>query len=144
MSGTTSTAISAQGTQIQIDTGTSGTPVLTTIVNVSDITGFDGKAAEIDVTNLGSTAKERVIGLQDWGQITLATFINLKEVSHAALLAAKKDGKVRNFTVTLSDGSKLAFAAFVMTFPIASKVDTALTGSIVLSITGDITVTPAV
>lgn len=141
MSATTSTAISAQGTTIQIDTGTTGTPNLTAIVNVSDISGFDGKATEIDTTNLSSTAKERVLGLQDWGQVTLSTNINLKEASHAALLAAKKDGKVRNFTVTLSDGSKLAFAAFVTTFPIAAKVDAALTGSVVLSITGDITVT---
>jgi predicted secreted protein len=143
MSATTSTAISAQGTKIQIDTGTSGTPVLTDIVNVSDISGFDGKATEIDTTNLSSTAKERVLGLQDWGQVTLATNVNLKEASHAALLAAKKDGLVRSFTVTLSDGSKLAFSAFVTTFPIAAKVDAALTGSIVLTITGDITVTVA-
>jgi predicted secreted protein len=143
MSATPSTAISAQGTSIQIDTGTSGTPNLVAITNVSDISGFDGKATEIDTTSLTSAAKERVLGLQDWGQVTLSAFINLKEASHAALLAAKKDGKVRNFTVTLSDGSKLAFAAFVTTFPIAAKVDAALTGSIVLTVTGDITVTVA-
>lgn len=143
MTATTSTAISAQGTTIQIDTGTAGTPNLVPIVNVSDISGFDGKATEIDTTNLSSSAKERVLGLQDWGQVTLATNINLKEASHAALLAAKKDGKVRNFTVTLSDGSKLAFTAYVVTFPIAAKVEATITGSIVLSITGDITVTVA-
>jgi predicted secreted protein len=139
----TSTALSAQGTKIELDTGTSGTPSFTDVTNVSDISGFDGKAAEIDVTTLESTAKERRLGLQDWGTVTLATQINLKEASHAALLAAKKDGTERSFKVTLSDGSMLAFNAFVTTFPIGAKVDSVYTGNIALSITGDITVTVA-
>jgi predicted secreted protein len=137
----TSTAQSAQGTAIAIDTGTTGTPSLTPIVNVSEISGFDGKATEIDTTTLTSTAKERVLGLQDWGTVTLTTQINLKEPSHSALLAAKKAGTAKNFTVTLSDGSKIVFAAFVAAFPISAKVDAVYTGSIALTITGDITVT---
>jgi predicted secreted protein len=139
----TSTALSAQGTGIQIDTGTTGTPLLVDITNVSDISGFDGKATQIDVTNLKSTAKERRVGLQDWGSVTLATDINLKEASHAALLAAKQAGTAKSFTVTLSDTSKIAFTAFVSTFPISAKVDAVYKGNIVLDITGDITVTPA-
>jgi len=139
----TSTALSAQGTGIRIDTGTVGSPSLTDIVNVSDISGFDGKATEIDTTTLTSTAKERRLGLQDWGTVTLNTQINLKEASHAALLAAKKAGVAKPFKVTLSDGSTLAFNAFVSTFPLSAKVDTVYTGSIALTITGDITVTVA-
>jgi predicted secreted protein len=137
----TSTAQSAQGTVIEIDTGTSGTPTLVPIVNVSEVSGFDGKATEIDTTTLSSTAKERVLGLQDWGTVTLTTQINLKEPSHSALLAAKKAGTPKSFTVTLSDGSKIAFQAFVAAFPLSAKVDAVYTGSIALTITGDITVT---
>jgi hypothetical protein len=137
----TSTAKSAQGTTIQIDTGTVGAPSLVPVVNVSDISGFDGKATEIDVTTLTSTAKERVLGLQDWGTVTLNTQINLKEPSHAALLAAKKAGTAKPFTVTLSDASTLVFNAFVSTFPLSAKVDSVYTGNIVLTVTGDITVT---
>ena len=139
----TSTAISAQGTGITIDTGTTSAPVLTPITNVSDISGFDGKATEIDVTTLTSKAKERILGLQDWGTLTLNTQINLKEVSHAALLAAKKASTTKPFQLTLSDGTTIAFNAYVSTFPIAAKVDAVYTGNIVLTITGDITVTVA-
>jgi predicted secreted protein len=127
-----------------MNTGTSGAPVLTPVTNVSDVSGFDGKAAQIDVTNLSSTAKERILGLQDWGSVTLAVDINLKEESHAALLAAKKAGTAKDFTVTLSDESTITFSAFVSTFPIAAKVDAVYKGNIVLDITGDITVTPGV
>jgi predicted secreted protein len=135
-----STAQTAQGTVIAIDTGT-GTPTWTPIVNVSDISGFDGKASEIDTTDLSSTAKERRLGLQDWGNVTLALNINLKDASHSALLAAKKAGTQKSFKVTLSDATTLAFSAFVATFPISAKVDGVYTGSVSLTITGDITVT---
>jgi predicted secreted protein len=135
-----STAQTAQGTVIAIDTGT-GTPTWTPIVNVSDISGFDGKASEIDTTDLSSTAKERRLGLQDWGNVTLALNINLKDASHSALLAAKKAGTQKSFKVTLSDATTIAFSAFVATFPISAKVDGVYTGSVSLTITGDITVT---
>jgi len=137
----TSTAISAQGTSITINTGTTAAPVQTPIGNISDISGFDGKATEIDTTTLQSTAKERRLGLQDWGTVTLSAQINLADPGQAALLAAKKAGSLQQFVVTLTDGSKLAFSAFVSTFPISAKVDTVYTGSIALDITGDITVT---
>lgn len=138
---TTSTAISAQGTAITINTGTAAAPVQTPIANISDISGFDGKATQIDTTTLQSTAKERRVGLQDWGTVTLAAQINLADPGQAALLAAKKAGTAQQFTVTLSDGSTLLFYAFVSTFPISAKIDTVYTGSIALDITGDITVT---
>ncbi|CAB3795504.1 phage tail tube protein [Pararobbsia alpina] len=136
-----STAVSAQGTKIELDTGVSGTPTFTPVVNVTDISGFDGKAAEIDVTDLLSAAKERVLGLQDWGSVTLTTNINLKEPSHSALLAAKKASTERSFKMTLSDGTVIAFSAFVASFPIAAKVDGVYSGAISLTITGDIEIT---
>ncbi|APF87599.1 phage tail protein [Ralstonia solanacearum] len=142
MSNTTSTALSAQGTKIEISSGGT-TPTYTQVTNVSDISGFDGKATAIDTTTLSSTAKEKTLGLQDWGSVTLATDINLKEPSHMALLTAKKSGALTGFRVTLSDGSTLVFMAFVMQFPISAKVDSVYKGNIVLEITGDITVTPA-
>jgi predicted secreted protein len=135
-----STAQTAQGTKISMDTGTAGTPVFTVfIANVTDISGFDGTASEIDVTDLASIAKEKVLGLQDWGKLTLTTNINLSEATHAALLAVKKSGAKKGFQVTLSDGSTITFQAFVASFPIAAKVDGVYTGAISLTITGDIT-----
>jgi hypothetical protein len=137
-----STALTSQGTTIGIATGT-GTPVVyTRIVNVSEISGFDGTATAIDTTDLSSTAKETVMGLQAWGNVTLTTSINLSEPSHAALLAAKKSGLAQAFEFTLPDTSTLVFQAFVSSFPVGAKVDGVVTGAIALAITGDITVTP--
>jgi predicted secreted protein len=135
-----STAQTAQGTVIAMDSSTTGPAVYTTpIVNVTDISGFDGTATEIDTTDLSSVAKEKVLGLQDWGKLTLTTNINMSEPTHAALLAAKKSGAKKGFQVTLSDGSTITFQAYVASFPIAAKVDGVYTGAISLTITGDIT-----
>jgi predicted secreted protein len=117
------------------------TPVYAFITNLTDVSGFTQAANVIDVTDLDSTAKEKRLGLQDWGQLTLALNINLKEVSHAALLAAKKAGTLLAFRFTLSDQSTITFSAYVSNFPISAKVDAVVSGSVNLEVSGDITVT---
>ncbi|MDR5833353.1 phage tail tube protein [Caballeronia sp. LZ034LL] len=113
------------------------------VTNLSDITGFNGSANMADVTRLDSKGKEKRPGLQDWGQVTISLFINLKEESHMALLTAKQKGDKLGFKLTLSDGSTIEFKAYVKDFPISAKVDQYVAGSINLEITNDITVTPS-
>ncbi|MDR5776569.1 MULTISPECIES: phage tail tube protein [unclassified Caballeronia] len=113
------------------------------VTNLSDITGFNGSANMADVTRLDSESKEKSPGLQDWGQVTIALFINFKEASHKALLEAKQKGTLLQFKLTLSDGSTIEFKAYVKDFPISAKVDQYVAGSINLEITGDITVKPS-
>ncbi|MDR5800555.1 phage tail tube protein [Caballeronia sp. LZ001] len=113
------------------------------VTNLSDITGFNGSANMADVTRLDSTGKEKRPGLQDWGQVTISLYINLKEESHMALLTAKQKGTLLQFKLTLSDGSTIEFKAYVKDFPISAKIDQYVTGSINLEITGDITVKPS-
>ena len=137
----TSTAISAQGTDISMNTGTAAAPVWTEVANVTDFSGFDGAAAEIDVTTLKSKAKEKRVGLQDWSAVNMAIDINLAEPSHQALLAAKKAGTKKMFKATLSDGTEIDFRAFVKSFPIGATVDDVYKGTVALTITGDIEVT---
>ncbi len=93
----TSTAISSQGTKIAKNTGTTTTPVWTPIKNVSNLNGFAGSAADIDVTDFDSTAKEYRQGLQDWDTISFDIDVNMKEPSHAALLADKRSGAVDQY-----------------------------------------------
>ncbi|AOJ42710.1 phage tail protein [Burkholderia lata] len=138
---TVSTAINAQGTKLEYNTATTGAPAWAKVKNLTDLSGFNGAANVIDVTDLDSKAKEKRLGLQDWGQVTLTINTNLKEPSHSALLAAKKAGTSIDFRATLSDGSTLEFSAFVKDFPISAKVDQVVTGAVNLEITGDITVT---
>jgi hypothetical protein len=140
----TSTAISAQGTTLEMNTGTTLAPVLTPIKNMTSFSGFSGAASDIDVTDLDSTAKEYRAGLQDWDSVSLDLNINMAEPSHVALLAAKKAGTVKEFTATLSDGTTIKFTGYVKDFPIANKVDAVVTGTVDIKVTGDITVTPPV
>ncbi|WP_174769797.1 phage tail tube protein [Paraburkholderia bonniea] len=139
----TSTAISAQGTAVSMNTGTKEVPVDMPIKNVYEFSGFDGAASDIDVTDLASQAKEYRAGLQDWNTVTMGVNINMKEPSHVALLAAKKSGAIREFTATLSEGTKIGFQGYVKNFPISMAVDAVYKGSIQIRVTGDITVTPA-
>lgn len=138
----TSTAISAQGTAVSLNTGTTEVPVLTPIKNVYEFSGFSGAASDIDVTDLSSTAKEYRAGLQDWDTVTMSININMAETSHQALLAAKKSGAVKDFTATLSDGTTIEFSGYVKNFPISMAVDGVYQGSIDIKISGDIDVTP--
>ncbi|CAG9262208.1 phage tail tube protein [Paraburkholderia caribensis] len=133
-----SSAVPSQGTTLEYKDGD-----WKRVVNLSDISGFNGSAAMTDVTHLGSKGKEKRPGLQDWGQVTIALNINLREASHSALLAAKRKGEALDFKLTLSEKSTIEFRAFVKDFPISAKVDQMLTGSVNLEITGDVTVTPA-
>jgi len=140
----TSTAISSQGTKLAKNTGTTEAPVWAPIKNMSNFNGFSGSASDIDVTDFDSTAKESRPGLQDWDTLSFDININMSEPSHAALLADKKSGVVAPYQATLSDGSTIAFDAYVKSFPITSAVDAVVKGTVVIKITGDIEVTPAV
>lgn len=137
----TSTAISAQGTTVSINTGTAQVPVKQEIANVTGFSGFDGSANEIDVTTLRSTAKEKRLGLQDWASVNLEIDINLAEPSHKKLLLAKKGGTKLPFIYEMSDGTLIGFNAFVASFPIGAARDDVYKGTVKLTITGDLDIT---
>ncbi|WP_027817069.1 phage tail tube protein [Paraburkholderia bannensis] len=139
----TSTAVSSQGTKLAKNTGTTQAPVWSAIKNMSNLNGFAGSASDIDVTDFDSTAKEYRQGLQDWDTVSFDININMKEASHAALLADKKTGVIASYQATLSDGTTIEFEAYVKSFPITSAVDNVVKGTVVIKITGDIEVTPA-
>lgn len=111
------------------------------VANLSDVTGFNGSASMADVTCLDSDGKEKRPGLQDWGQVTIALFINFKEPSHKALFEAKRAGSKVAFRLTLSDETTIEFMAYVKDFPLSAKVDQYVAGSINLEITGDVRLT---
>ncbi|GGD63438.1 phage tail tube protein [Caballeronia sp. LZ025] len=139
----TSTAISSQGTKISKNTGTTQTPVWTAVKNVSNLNGFSGSASDIDVTDFDSTAKEYRQGLQDWDTVSFDINVNMKEASHAALLADKRSGVVSQYQVLLSDGTTIEFEGYVKSFPITAGVDAVVKGTVAIKISGDIDVTPA-
>lgn len=135
-----STAISAQGTTVQIDTTTPGTPD-TAIANVFSFSGFDGEASEIDVTNLTSTAKEFRLGLKDYGGFSIEFHPDYSDSGQDTLRAAGVAGTQKTFRVTLPDSTTLTFAGFVKNADsVSGGIDAVLTGSASIKITGDVTV----
>lgn len=107
-----------------------------------------GTAAEIDVSDLQSTAKEFVTGLADNGSMDISGFYDPNDEGQRTLETLRETGAVNNFRVgvrnTISVGSPtgfttLSFSGFVQTFPISMGVDAAVSFTTTIRITGAIT-----
>jgi uncharacterized iron-regulated membrane protein len=139
----TSSAISAQGSVFAINATDETPAVFVPVKNVKSYSGFDGAATSLDATDLDSTAKENVLGLQDWGSFSIDVNIDYADPGQAAMLASKRASTKKNYQLTLPSGDVATFLASVNSFPIAGGTDALLTATIALTISGDVTITPA-
>lgn len=130
-------AIETQGFTAEIGNGDSPLTYLE-IVAITSFSGFDGQAAEIDVTHLKSTAKEFLMGLQDFGNFSLEVNYLPDDPGQQALRSAKATRVVQDFRLTFSDQSKVTFQAYVTSAPVSGGVDAKVDGSFNLRITGDV------
>lgn len=132
-----SNAIESQGFGIEI--GNSDSPLTyTAIGEVKSFTGFDGSAAEIDVTHLKSTAKEFRMGLQDFGSFNMDVNYLPADAGQVLLRAAKASRAIQDFKVTFSDATTATFQAFVTNSPLSGGVDNIVDGSFNLRISGNV------
>ncbi|MDY6844227.1 MAG: hypothetical protein SVW57_09090, partial [Thermodesulfobacteriota bacterium] len=80
-----------------------------TMEKIGDITSFNGptgSAAVIDVTNLGSTAKEKMMGIPDEGQFSFEVNLNTTATAlHRTLKDDRAERAERTFDVRLTDQS---------------------------------------
>lgn len=131
-------AIESQGVKIAYSDG--GSP--TSYSNIGNIVGFDGlgggSAAVIDVSNLDSTMKEKLIGLGDEGQLGLDINWDPDNVTHIALRAARLTRTRLEFRVTLSDATPATavFFGYVMTCAVSGAVNQAVKGKLTIEIDG--------
>lgn len=132
-----STAISAQGSLVTVEI----TAAQTEIKNVRTFDFPGTPAAEIDITNLQSTAKEFLIGLQDFGVGTLEANPDYDDPGQNQLRTLRASGAVAAFEITLPNSKVLGFNARVQNVGINGAVDAAYDGSFELRLTGDVTVT---
>ena len=133
------TAIDAQGTTLEIDDVTPGTPD-TLIENIKTFSGFDGEASEIDITDLSSTAKEFRLGLQDWGSFTIDWNVDLTAAGQDVCRAAAISRAVKTLKLTLPDASTATFSALVKNADRQSgAVDGIVEGGVSFRITGAVT-----
>ena len=133
----------SQGTGIYIS-DLASPEVFTEIGQVMTISGPDGSASEIDVTNLSSTAKEFVIGLPDEGSVSLeVSFDYAGSVQHDTLHAARISQVLQHFQIRLSDSPRttIDFQAYVTQFSLSLGVDDKVQATFGLRITGAATIT---
>jgi hypothetical protein len=132
-------AIETQGTTFGVSaTGTS--PITyTTIGGIMTFDGLDGEAATIDVTNLSSTSKEYLMGLQDNGNITLNGSFLSGDAGQDLLRTAKGNRSLHYFKVTFSDASYITFGGFVKSATVSGGVDAAVDTTFSVLISGNVT-----
>lgn len=132
-------AISAQGTTIKIGSGSPTT--YNTIPEISTFNGPGGNASVIDVTDLSSTAKEKLVGLRDEGQLSFEMNYIPDNTYHAALRTARANKALTPFKISFVDTgtTEWTFNAYVLGFVISGGVDAPYKASVTLEITGAIT-----
>jgi Lambda phage tail tube protein, TTP len=132
-----STAITAQGITI----ARFNTTTFETVPNVVSFQGPGGQTAVIDVTNLGSTSKEKRVGLRDEGQLTMTMHYNPDDTVHQGLRADRANRVRRQFKLTFTDSNPATwtFYGYVTHFSVQGGVDAVVQASVTIEIDGDIT-----
>ncbi len=134
-------ATKAQGITIEIDDGTG----FATIGNVTGFSGLQGgSAAVIDTTNLSSTAKEKLVGLPDEGQVQIdIKFAN--DTSFTKLKAQRNSQALTPFKINIPAGeggeaaTTASFSGYILSLPISATVDGVVEASCTVEITGAVT-----
>lgn len=119
----TTNALKTQGSELFMQKGT-GTGA--TIVNIAEIRSMDGigggSTDTIDVTDWNSTAKEKLTGLTDNGELTMEANFG-SNTSMQELYTKKASGAVTNFWLGFSDGATdVTIAAGTVTVPTTRTV----------------------
>jgi hypothetical protein len=115
---------------------------------VTDFSGPGGQAAVIDVTHLGSTAREKRIGIRDEGQMTLGVNFLPADPAQIALRADRASRTMKKVVIKFNDtteasSQKAVFDAYCSGFSISGGVDQKVSGQVVLEVANAVTYTTA-
>lgn len=124
----------------------------TEFIRVGGVTSIrdlrSGTAAEIDVSDLSSLAKEFLLGLADNGSMGLDLIYDPADPGQIVLETLRETSAINAYRVgvpnPLAVGSPTgytiySFSGFVATFPFTLGVDAAVTGTVSIRVTGAIT-----
>lgn len=96
--------LKTQGSELyMLDTSESPERVLK-IANLTTIDSLGGSASDIDVTNLDSTAREYLVGLQDNGTASFGLNLNPQDESHQKIFEVAGGDRYR-WAIGCSDGT---------------------------------------
>jgi len=118
--------------------------------NIGSVVSFNGPggaAAVIDITCLQSTAKEKMIGLRDEGQVSIEVLLDTTASSsqHMNLKDDRATRTKRQFDIVLTDKTTnagaqsgyLFFSGYVSNFSVAGAVDQAVKATMTLELSSD-------
>jgi len=128
----------SKGTKVEIERPVGGSVK----EEIGCITSFDTPQAsrdEIDVTCLQSTSKEFILGFVDNGTATFDINFDGCDDGQQEVEAALQDDDPSTITITLSDTTEIEFDAYVQSFNLTGSVGAAVTGTITVRVTGDVT-----
>jgi hypothetical protein len=133
--------VDTTGDTITAGSGTATPQTYTAVGNSRTFTGLDGAPAEIDVTNLASTAKEIRLGLVDYGQLTFECDHDNGDGGQAALLSHYVAGSSASYKIVLPAGTTptASFTAFVKKFALTGGIDAVARRNVDLRISGPVT-----
>ena len=137
-------ALETQGVILNIGDG-GGPEVFEAIGEVTDFDGPGGSANVIDATHLGSTFREKLMGIPDEGQFTFSLNLVPGDNGQRRLVENRANRTLTNFQLMLTDTPQttLAFSAYVLSFSQSGAVDDKINASVTLEITGQVTGFPA-
>lgn len=138
--------LESQGIILYWSTDTGTTAVTTAVGSIlGQVVGFNGpsgSAGKIDVTNLGSTAKEFLMGIRDEGEISLDVIYDPADAGQAGAFADRGTRTRRAWGIALTDGSSnlIKGLGYMSGFAVTGAVDDAVKASLTISITGAVNV----
>ena len=135
-------ALPSQG--VTLGVGNTASPVVyTDIADITEITGPDGSAGEIETTDLSSTSKTFIRGLTDNGSVSFTLNYIPANTQHAQLFAdfSSATEVARDYRLTFTDSPEThwTFSAYVSQFSVSNGLDDKLTASCAIRIKGTIT-----
>ena len=136
------TPIKTQGTKLSYLSTEPST--YTDICAIQTISGPDGSAATIDATTLCSTAKEFIVGLPDYGTVSLTGLYDPADTAIGALKTQFDAQTEESFKITLADtgAAEITFDGYVTQFSWDIQPDDVVKVNISIKVTGAVTVTP--
>lgn len=121
--------------------GTATANTYSALGNAKTFSGLDGQASELDISNFASAGKEFLLGLYDGGQMQIDVDIDNSDAGQVACRTAQQGSNKKTFKVILPAGTtpNISFSGFVKKFSMSGGVDKALSGQLVLRISGGYT-----
>lgn len=111
--------------------------IINGLKNLSGLGG--GSASVIDVTDLQSDAKEKLIGLPDEGQASLSLNYIPTDAGQILLEEARLNGELQDFRAVIANTISYSFSGAVLTFEKSFGVDAVVDASATVEISGLVT-----